>query len=274
MTIKSLWLTLMALAACVPCSAQEPASQPLQQYSVLRSSRLVTASETLRNADANCSIAGTGRDATMQCNSAGGTAKASYHFNTALVLDGRGMAYVIACRLSLVAWWCKTLPPGAVLRGNFANGHIALSDGQKIHDYDVVISKYVGAASPVQQTPSEQAPAAGAQATSENSKSAVGAATGAKTPEGLTSNQAASDQAACKSPNNACVAFVSEPPGADVYVDNKFVGNTPSTLPLVPGSHEIRVEARSLKPWTRTFDAIAGSTITIRATLEPAPREK
>jgi hypothetical protein len=72
----------------------------------------------------------------------------------------------------------------------------------------------------------------------------------------------------------ACVSFVSEPLGADVYVDNKFVGNTPSTLTLAAGSHEIRVEAPTLKSWSRTFEAVAGSKITIRATLEPLPKEK
>jgi PEGA domain len=274
---KSLYLPLLALAACIPCGAQEPATKELQPYSVLRASRLVTASETLTNADANCAIGGTARDATMQCHSAGGTAKASYHFNTALVLDGKGTAYVIACRLSLVSWWCKTLESGAVLRGNFENGHMALSDGQKMHDYQVLISKYVGpATSPATSTQTatpEQPAAVGAQSRSERTEPTIPARKETKNPGSNQSNPAA-EAPTCMSYTGACVSFVSEPLGAEVYVDNKFVGNTPSTLTLAAGSHEIRVEAQTLKPWSRTFEAVAGSKITIRATLEPLPNEK
>ena len=62
--------------------------------------------------------------------------------------------------------------------------------------------------------------------------------------------------------------FVSDPQGADIYVDGKFAGNTPSTLTLAAGSHEIRVEAARFKPWTRTLETTAGSKVTIRAPLE------
>jgi hypothetical protein len=73
---------------------------------------------------------------------------------------------------------------------------------------------------------------------------------------------------ACTSPSGACVNFISEPQGADIYVDGKFVGNTPSALNLAPGSHDLRVESEKRKPWTRTLDVTAGSKITVRATLD------
>ncbi len=276
MKIKTLYVVLLALAACLPCGAQESAAQELQPYSVLRSIHLVTSSETLTNADANCAIAGTGRDATMQCRSAGGTAKASYHFNIALVLDGKGTAYIISCRLSLVAWWCKSLESGAMLRGNFENGHVALSDGQKMHAYQVLLSKYVGPAAtspPTQAAAPEQPAAAGAQSRAARTEPAIPSQKETKD-SGSNQSSPGAEPATCMSYTGACVSFVSEPLGADVYVDNKFVGNTPSTLTLAAGSHEIRVEAPTLKPWSRTFEAVAGSKITIRATLEPLSQEK
>src|SRR5665213_2207025 len=135
---------VLALAACISSGAQQPENGQALRFSVLSSGHLVTTSETLSDTNANCSISGTGRDATMLCRPSGGTAKASYHFNTALILDSTGMAYVIACRLSLVSWWCKTLPVAAVLSGNAENGHAAISDGQKTHDYQVLTSQDVG----------------------------------------------------------------------------------------------------------------------------------
>jgi hypothetical protein len=272
---KSVGLALVVFVACLRCGAQGPANKDPENYRVLQASRLVTASEVLSNADANCAIGGAGREATMQCQAAGGTAKASYHFNIALVLDGKGTAYVIACRLSLVAWWCKPLQSGALLRGNFDNGHLAISDGQKFHDYQVVISKYVGPVTPIDVATWEQpTPAAGAATRPEKPNQAPAAAEKGKNPLNNRSNpppNLASDPATCMSYTGACVAFVSEPLGADIYVDNKFVGNTPSTLALAAGSHEIRVEAPTRKPWSRTLEAVAGSRITIRAVLEPLP---
>ena len=54
---------------------------------------------------------------------------------------------------------------------------------------------------------------------------------------------------------------------ARIYVDGKFVGSTPSTLALPPGSHQIRIEVDKFKPWTRTLESNAGSTVSVRATL-------
>ena len=72
---------------------------------------------------------------------------------------------------------------------------------------------------------------------------------------------------ACSPAAASCVTFVSEPQGADIYVDGKFVGNTPSTLALPTGAHEIRVEADNFKTWTRKLASTAGSTVTIHAAL-------
>ena len=51
-------------------------------------------------------------------------------------------------------------------------------------------------------------------------------------------------------------------------MDGKFVGNTPSMIVLAVGSHDLRIEAEKFMPWSRTFEATAGSKVTIRATLQ------
>jgi PEGA domain/Protein of unknown function (DUF2846) len=66
----------------------------------------------------------------------------------------------------------------------------------------------------------------------------------------------------------ASVTVKSTPPGADINVDGKFMGNTPSTIQLAPGEHQVSVEKEGLRPWQRTMTVSAGGNITIDATLE------
>jgi hypothetical protein len=66
----------------------------------------------------------------------------------------------------------------------------------------------------------------------------------------------------------AIVTVKSTPPGADINVDGKFMGNTPSTIQLTPGDHVVEVEKEGLKPWQRGMTVSAGGNITIDATLD------
>ncbi|MFZ0211312.1 MAG: trypsin-like peptidase domain-containing protein [Candidatus Acidiferrales bacterium] len=63
----------------------------------------------------------------------------------------------------------------------------------------------------------------------------------------------------------------SDPAGADIYLDGKFVGNTPSMLHLSAGPHKIQIQAAKTKSWERNLDVLKDSEITLRATLEPQP---
>ena len=64
------------------------------------------------------------------------------------------------------------------------------------------------------------------------------------------------------------IEIKSTPDGADITVDEKFMGNTPSTLKLAPGDHKIKVEKTGFKPWEKTLTVGAGGTASISATLE------
>jgi len=66
------------------------------------------------------------------------------------------------------------------------------------------------------------------------------------------------------------LAISSTPSGADIIVDGKFMGNTPSKISLPVGEHEILIEKPGNKSWKRRMNVLAGSAITINAQLEPA----
>jgi hypothetical protein len=60
----------------------------------------------------------------------------------------------------------------------------------------------------------------------------------------------------------------SEPSGADIVVDGKFVGSTPSSLKLSTGDHDVIVKTGGFKPWHRTLTVTGGSSVSLNARLE------
>ena len=55
------------------------------------------------------------------------------------------------------------------------------------------------------------------------------------------------------------VVISSTPDGADIEIDGRFVGNTPSTIELAPGDHTFAVHKRGYKEWKRQVRTTGGS---------------
>jgi len=66
----------------------------------------------------------------------------------------------------------------------------------------------------------------------------------------------------------ASLAITSDPASADIELNGKFIGNTPSTLELQPGPTNIVVKKNGFRGWIRTLDLSEGATISLRAELE------
>jgi hypothetical protein len=62
----------------------------------------------------------------------------------------------------------------------------------------------------------------------------------------------------------------STPPGADIEIDAAFVGNTPSTVSVAPGSHQISVKKKGFTEWTKTLN-VTGGMVHLNAELEQGP---
>jgi hypothetical protein len=67
------------------------------------------------------------------------------------------------------------------------------------------------------------------------------------------------------------VVLKSTPDGAEITVDGKFLGSTPSTARLTPGDHTILIEKSGFKSWQRTMSVNPGGILTLDATLEKNP---
>lgn len=69
-------------------------------------------------------------------------------------------------------------------------------------------------------------------------------------------------------PALSTVDLKSTPDGAEITVDDRFMGSTPSSLRLAGGDHKIRLTKAGFKTWERTMTVNAGATATVNATLE------
>ncbi len=67
------------------------------------------------------------------------------------------------------------------------------------------------------------------------------------------------------------VVIKSNPDGAEITIDGKLVGTTPSTVQLTPGEHTISIDKSGFKQWQRTMTVTAGGAINLEATLDKLP---
>ena len=102
-----------------------------------------------------------------------------------------------------------------------------------------------------------------------------------QTPVGPNSNPSAEEKQQQVEPS--AVTLKSSPEGADITVDGKFIGMTPSTVQLAPGDHEVTIQkiesdvrriaggevtVPTYKIWKRTLTGHPGGVITVDAILE------
>jgi hypothetical protein len=71
--------------------------------------------------------------------------------------------------------------------------------------------------------------------------------------------------------DSSSILIKSAPDGAEITIDGKFVGSTPSTLQIKSGEHTISVKKSGYVLWERTITVNVGSNLTIDAALEKVP---
>lgn len=71
-----------------------------------------------------------------------------------------------------------------------------------------------------------------------------------------------------EAPRIGTIQVDSIPPGADIEVNGKFSGSTPSILTLPPGELRIVVRKAGHREWVRALGLTGGDSLTLRAELE------
>ena len=90
------------------------------------------------------------------------------------------------------------------------------------------------------------------------------------TSENAPSVESAATAAAAAPEGVGTVTVSSEPDGAEIFVDDKFHGNTPATLRLPAGSHVIVLKFPRRADWRRTLEVLKSSKVSLKAALDPA----
>jgi len=57
---------------------------------------------------------------------------------------------------------------------------------------------------------------------------------------------------------SALLEIASIPTGADIEIDGKFVGSTPSSITLAPGDHDIVVKKSGFSAWDKKVSVSTG----------------
>ena len=87
----------------------------------------------------------------------------------------------------------------------------------------------------------------------------------------LTPSPSTMAQATAEVQKPSTILVKSDPDGADITVDGRYVGSTSSMLKLFPGEHAISIAKTGFKSWERTITVSPGGDITVNATLKKIP---
>jgi hypothetical protein len=90
---------------------------------------------------------------------------------------------------------------------------------------------------------------------------------GAEGPMNPSPGFVASEKDQLNSRDAGSVLVNSDPSGAEIYIDGKFAGQTPSTIRLPSGTHRIVVKAPGKEEWQRNLEVWQGSQLTLHPVL-------
>ena len=182
--------------------------------------------------------------------------------NTLLVQDSNGTQYRVACTIESKFSRCIPLPKGQTYDASKEKHGITVyyvdDDGKPRKQF------YTFVAAGTKSEPATPAPAAAAQP--------AGAPAQAPTPAVAQAQNAApapaAEVAASSMRETVKCSFSSTPAGAEVTVDGRYVGSTPSVLGLATGPHVVVISMPGFGQWKRELTVASGSELSVNAVLQ------
>jgi hypothetical protein len=172
--------------------------------------------------------------------------------NMLLVRKGDRPPFWVSCSVDTKWSRCTPLPKGESYNARQEKRGISIyfvdDNGkarQQLYAYIAEQSdgKLEAAAAPVQPSPMQ----AGAAPTAEGTRSS---------------------ELPVQSDDTVKCSFASTPAGAEITVDGKYVGSTPTALRLRVGAHAVEVSLPGFVEWKRQLTVSSGSELTVNAVLQ------
>jgi len=189
---------------------------------------------------------------------------------TLLVQEGNQPPFRVSCSVDTRFSRCIPLPKGETFDARPAKKGIIVyysDDKGKVRS-----QLYTLVAGNIPAETAATPPSTAAQATA--GKPAPAAAAPAATPASAAPAAAPAPATDQQAPASAAVkcAFSSTPSGAEISIDGKYVGSTPSEIAVSPGGHTVTFTLPGFAEWKRDLSVAAGSgVVNVAATLQKAP---
>lgn len=166
-----------------------------------------------------------------------------------LVQEGNGTPYRVACSVESKWSRCIRLPKGETFDARKEKRGVTIyyedDDGKPRKQ----LYTFVAA-----DTKSETAAPMAAQPAVAQGQNAV------RTPAASITTSSTRETVRC--------SFASIPAGAEVTLDGRYVGSTPSTLGVGIGNHVVVISMPGFSQWKREFAVTSGSELTVNAVLQ------
>lgn len=188
--------------------------------------------------------------------------------NTLVVQEGNNPPFRISCRAESKMSRCEPLPKGETFDARREKKGVTvyyLDDKGKLRSqlYTLVAGDAKGkAASPAAAEAAVPASSSPAGAAPAQKATQAPAQSSGQVPTATVAPSGQRETVKC--------SFSSSPPGAEVTVDGRYVGSTPSVLGLTTGKHVVVVSMTGFAQWKRDLEVTAGSELTVNALLEKA----
>jgi hypothetical protein len=199
--------------------------------------------------------------------------------NILLLQDAAGTSYTVICTVDSRWSKCSSLPVGETFQARKDKHGLTIlyqdSNGKDKKQFYQLISAVPASASAAAPAPSAASAPAAAPTVASTPVSATAAPAAdsrayVATPPPNTPPRAPTSPAPTQETSSEKVRcnFSSTPLGAEIMVDGKYVGNTPSGIGLSPGAHTVVLSMPGFTEWKRDLTVLPVSELTISAILQ------
>lgn len=186
--------------------------------------------------------------------------------NTLLVQEGNGTPYRVACNVESKWSKCTPLAKGQTFDAQKEKHGITIyyvdDDGKPRRQF----YSFVVAAAKPQGGPAPAAAAVAAEPAASTSQAAAPSPTAAPAQVAVPAAPAAVATSSVR--ETVKCSFSSTPPGAEVTLDGRYVGSTPSILGVTLGTHVVVISMPGFAQWKRELAVAPGSELTVNAVLQ------